>query len=137
PESQRVFLAVCSDAQGDDEAVIPEVHAVDQQRDQVEGIERRTLPRRELRRRAGDEAAADRALTGPTTLHLSTERLQAPRVLTRGHAHQHLLDDATIERIGGGHCLKRRQRDLASRGPYARALDRDFPTAQDDFALRR
>ena len=36
PEPERVFLAVGGDAQGDDEAVIAEVHAVDQQRDEVE-----------------------------------------------------------------------------------------------------
>jgi hypothetical protein len=82
----------------------------------------------------GDETATDRALTGPPTLHLSTERLQAPRVLTRGDAHQHLLDDAAI---GRGHRLKRRQCDLARCGSHARSLDGDFPTAQDDFALGR
>ena len=35
PEPQRVFLAVGRDAEGYNEAVIPDVHAVDQQRDEV------------------------------------------------------------------------------------------------------
>jgi len=63
--------------------------------------------------------------------------LQAPRVLPRGHAHQHLFDDAAIERVGRGHRLKRRQRDFAGCCPYARPLNGDLPTAEDDFAPRR
>jgi hypothetical protein len=39
--------------------VIAEVHAVDQQRLEVEAVERRALPGRELRRRAGDKATTD------------------------------------------------------------------------------
>ena len=73
-----MFLAVRGDPQRDDEAVIPEMHAVDQQRDQVEGLQGRALPGDELRRRFRDEAATDGALAGPTALHLWAEWLQAP-----------------------------------------------------------
>lgn len=64
PEAKRVFLAIGRDAESHDEAVIADVDAVDQQRDQVECVERRTLPGRELRPRPRDEAAADGALAG-------------------------------------------------------------------------
>jgi hypothetical protein len=121
PEPERVFLTVGGDPQGDDETLIAEMHAVDQQRDEIEAIKGRTLPGRELRGRAGDEAAADRALAGPTALHLRPDRLQAPCVLAGGDAHQHLLDDA-VERVRRRHGLKRRQRHLAGRRPHARAL---------------
>jgi hypothetical protein len=58
PESERVFLAVGGDAEGDDEAVIAEVHAVDRQADLVETVERRdfAMPRAapSCGRRSGD-----------------------------------------------------------------------------------
>jgi hypothetical protein len=113
------------------------VDPVDQQRNEVEGVERRALPGGELRGRAGDKAATDGALARAPALHLRGERLQAPRVLAGGYADEHLFDDPTIEGIGRGHRLKRRQCDLARCGSHARSLDGDFPTAQDDFALGR
>ena len=60
-----MFLSVGGDPQGNDETVIAEMHSVDQQRDEIEVIKGRTPPGRELRGRARDEAAADRALAGP------------------------------------------------------------------------
>ena len=60
-----MFLSVGCDPQGNDETVIAEMHSVDQQRDEIEVIKGRTPPGRELRGRARDEAAADRALAGP------------------------------------------------------------------------
>jgi len=117
--------------------VIADVHAVDQQRHEIEPIQRRALPGRELRRRAGHEAPADRALTGPAALHVRTDRLQAPRVLPRRDADEHLLDHAPVERIGGGHRLERGQRDLASGRAHAGTLDGDLPAAEDDFAAGR
>ena len=38
PQAERVFLAVGRDAERHDEAVSPDVHPVDQQRDQIERI---------------------------------------------------------------------------------------------------
>jgi hypothetical protein len=116
--------------------VIAEMHAVDQQRDEVEAIERHALPGRELRRRPGDEAPADHALARAAALHLRTDRLQAPRVLPRRNAHEHLLDDAPVEWISGRHRRERGQRDLAGGRAHARTLERDLPATEDDFAAR-
>ena len=57
-----MFLAIRGDPERHDQAVLADVHAVDQQADQVERLERRGLPRRQLRRRLRHEAAAHRAL---------------------------------------------------------------------------
>jgi len=76
------------------------------------------------------------ALARAPALHRWTERFQAPGVLSRRHADQHLFDDATIERIGRRHRLKRGQGDLAGGRPDTRALDRDLPTTEDHFAAR-
>lgn len=86
----RVFLAVGRDAQRHDQAVLTEVHPVDQRRDEIEAIERCTLPGRELRRRAGPEAATDGALARAAAVHLRPERLQTPRILARGRTRRRL-----------------------------------------------
>jgi len=112
------------------------MHAVDQQRHQVEGLQRHALPGGKLRRCFHDEAATDRALAGPPTLHLRAERLQAPGILARGHAHQHLFDHPPVDRISSGHRPERGQRDLAGRGSHAGALEGDLPAAQHHFARR-
>lgn len=91
----------------------------------------------ELRRGTRHEPAADGAFTRAAAFHRRTEWLQAPRVLPRGHTHEHLLDDASIQRIGRHHCLERGQRHLAGGGPHARALDGDLAAAQHDLAPRR
>jgi hypothetical protein len=59
------IAAFSDDPQGDDEAVIAEVHAVNQQGDEVEAVELRGLLGRELRRRTGDKAATTALLLVP------------------------------------------------------------------------
>src|SRR5436190_2059595 len=83
-----------------------------------EAFERDALPGRELRRRAGDEPTAHRALAGAAAFHVQTDWLQAPRVLPRRDAHEHLLDDAPIEWISGRHRFECGQRDLAAGGAH-------------------
>jgi hypothetical protein len=85
----------------------------------------------------GHEAPADSALARAAALDFRTHRLQAPRVLSRRDAHEHLLDDPAIERIRRSHRLKGWQRDLAGGRTHPRALDGHLPTAQDHFAARR
>ena len=115
-------------------AMLADVHAIEQQRDQVELIERGRLPGLELRARPRDEPAANGALARPSTRHLGGQRLQAARILARRHSDQHLFDDAAIERIGRGDRLKRRQRDFAGGRPRPWALKHHLPSTQDDFA---
>jgi hypothetical protein len=78
-----------------DEAMVADVHAVDQQPDQVERLERRGPPRRQLHGRLGHEAATHRALAGAPAAHRRRHRLQTPGIAPSGDAHQHLLDHAT------------------------------------------
>jgi hypothetical protein len=70
------------------------------------------------------------ALGRAAALHLRTDWLQARRLLPRCDAHEHLLDDAPVERVGGYHRLERRQRDLAGGRAHARAWDRDLANLQ-------
>ena len=83
----------------------------------------------------GDEATTDRALAGTPALHVRAQGLQTPGVLARRHADEHLFDHPPVQRIGRGHRLKRRQRDLTRRRPHPWTLDRHLPAAQHDFAL--
>ena len=63
--------------------------------------------------------------------------LQAATVLPRGDADEHLLDDATIQRIGVGERLERRQCDLFALGPDAGPTNLHFAPAEDDFTRGR
>ena len=45
PEAERVLLAVGRDPEGHDHAVLADVHAVEEQRDEVEAVQGRGLPR--------------------------------------------------------------------------------------------
>jgi len=65
PEPERVFLAVRGDSERHDEAVLADVHAVDDEADEVECVERRGLPRHQLRGRLRHKAATDCALARP------------------------------------------------------------------------
>jgi hypothetical protein len=115
-----VFLAVGRNAESDDEAAIGDMDTVDQQGHEIEAVERRALPGRELRRRPGDETSADRALARAAACDLRPDRLQTPRVLPRGNADQHLLDNAPVKGVGGRHRCVRGQRNLAGGRPHAR-----------------
>ena len=121
PQAERVFLPVGGDAERHDEAVLADVDAVDEQRHQVEAVERRSICQAascaRSSRRSGDSRAL---LLVPRLTHRRRHGLQAARILPRGHADEHLLDDATIQRIGVGQRLERRQRHFVAVGPDAR-----------------
>ena len=71
PQAERVFLAIGRDPERHDQAVLADVHAVEEQGDQVEAVERRRLPRRQLRRRLRHEAAAHGALARAAARHVA------------------------------------------------------------------
>ena len=91
------------DAERDDDAVLADVDAVDQERHEIERVEGRRPPGVELRRGLRDEPAAHGALAGAAPGHRRRQRLETARILARRHAHEHLLDDATIQGILAGH----------------------------------
>jgi hypothetical protein len=91
------FLAIGGDPECHDEAMLADVHAVDQQADHVEPLERGGLPRCQLRRRLRDEPATHRALARAPASHRRRHRLEAAGIPAGGDAHQHLVDDAPIE----------------------------------------
>ncbi len=137
PKPECVLLAIGGDPQGHDEAVIADVHPIQQQAHQVQGVERRRLPGLELRRRLGDKAPTDRALARAAALHAGRHRLQAARVLPRGHAHHQLLEDPPIQRVGVRQCAEGRQLDLAALRPHPRPTHRHLAAAEDDLAGHR
>ena len=57
PQPKRVSLAIRRDPERHHEAVLPDVHAVEEQGDQIEPVERRGLPRPQLRRRFAPRTA--------------------------------------------------------------------------------
>src|SRR5690242_1665737 len=83
PDAERVFLAVGRDSERHDQAMLTDVHAVNEQADQVERVERRRLPRGQLGRRLRDEATTYRALTRASALHRGRDGLQTPRIAPR------------------------------------------------------
>ena len=134
PHAERMFVAIRRDPKRHDQAMLTDVHAVDNQADQVERLERRGLPCRQLRGRLRHKATTHRALARAPASHRCRHRLQTPRVAPRGNAHEHLLDNAPIQRIDIGHGLERRQRHLPALGPHARAPHGHLAAAQHVFA---
>jgi hypothetical protein len=137
PEAERMFLTGRIDPERDDQAALGEDHAVDEERHQIQAIQRRRLPRADLRCGARHEAPTDTALARPPAAHLGRQRLEAARVAPRRDAQQHLFDDPPIERIGLGHRLERRQRHLVMPGPHPGPANLDFASAQHDATRRR
>jgi len=76
PETQRVFAARVVDAERDHDAVLRDVDAVDQQRGEVEDIERGRSPSRELRRGLSHEPAAHRAFAHAARRHRRRQRFE-------------------------------------------------------------
>ena len=97
------------------------MHSVDQQRDEIEVIKGRTPPGRELRGRARDEAAADRALAGPRLF------ISGPTG-TKLRAYWRVATPTSI-------CSTTRRSHLAGRRPHARALNRDLPAARTSLRV--
>lgn len=134
PEAKCVLLTIGCDAEGDDEAMLADVDAVEQQRDEVEVVQRRGLPRPQLRRRLGQEPPTDTALAGAAAHDVARDGLQTARILAGRDAHQHLLHDAAIQRIGLGQRLEGGQRDFAALGADPRPRDGHLPAAEYHFA---
>ena len=137
PQAQRVFLAIRRDPEGHHEAVLHDVHAVEEHRHTVEFVQRRRLPRPELHRGLRPDPSADAALARAAAHHAGRQGLQTPRILAGRDAHQHVLDDAPIQRVGVRQGLDRRPRDLTPVGADPRPRDSHLAPAQHDFAGHR
>jgi hypothetical protein len=96
PQAERVFLAIRRDPEGHDQTVLADVHAVNEQADQVERLERGSLPRGQLCGRLRHETATHCTLARAPAPHRLRHRLQASRIPSGGDAYQHLLDHAPI-----------------------------------------
>ena len=136
-QAQRVFLAIRRDPEGHHEAVLPDVHAVEEQRHKGAVVQRRRLPRPELHRGLRPEPSADAAFARAAAHHAGRQGLQTPRILAGRDAHQHVLDDAPIQRVGVRQGLERRQRDRTPVGADPRPRDSHLAPAQHDFAGHR
>ena len=136
PHAQGVFLAGDIDAQRDDDAVGPHVHAVEQQHGEVELGERGGPPGVELCLRLGHEPPTHRTLARAPGANVRAQRLQASAILARRHAHEHLLNDAPVQRVVPGERPERGQRDLLAVVPDARSAQRHLAPAQDDLTRR-
>jgi hypothetical protein len=114
--------------------VFADVDAIDQQRDELERVQREGSPGIELRRRFRDEPATHGALAGAARGHRRRQRLETARVPSRRHAEEHLFDDPTIQRILAGHQVKGRQRHFRTVRADPRAADRDLPISENNLA---
>src|SRR5216684_6927054 len=97
PETERVFGPGVIDAEGDHDAVLPDVNAINQQRHEVEGIECRRSPGGELRLGLRDEPTAHRALARTPRADIGARGFEAAAVLPCRDADEHLLDHATVQ----------------------------------------
>ena len=86
-----MFLARVVNAEGDDDAVLADVQAVDQQRQQVEPVERGRSPGLELRGRRVTNADSRRACSCCGSSR-PRGRFEASRILPRRDADEQLLD---------------------------------------------
>src|SRR5213078_584135 len=81
-----------------------------------------------------DKSATHRTLAGAPDADLGADWLQAATVLPRGDPEEHLLDDATIQRVGTRERLKRRQGDFGTGGTHPRPANLHLPSPEDDLA---
>ena len=72
PQPERVFLAIRGDPERHHEAVLANVHPVEDQRNEFKAVERRRLPGPQLRRGLGDEPPAHAALARAPTHDISS-----------------------------------------------------------------
>ena len=100
-----MFRVVFRNTERDDQAVIDHMDAIEQQDGQHEIVERPTAPGVQLLLRPRDKAPAHCAFARTAALDRRLKRLQAPRILPRDDADQHLLDNAAIERVSLSHRL--------------------------------
>ena len=137
PQAERLFLAIRRDPERHDEAMLANVHAVDQQADQVEALERGGLPGRQLRRGLRHEATTHGTLARAAAPHRRRHRLQTARIAPRGNADQHLLHHPAIQRVDIGHRLEGGQGHLLAIGAHARAAHDDLPAAEHHLTAHR
>lgn len=133
PAAEGVSRPIGTDPQGHDHTMLTNVDAIEHQAHQIEPVERRRLPRRQLRGCLRDEASTDRALADASTCDAGRERVQTPRIPAGTHAEQQLLHRPTLQRVGLAHRLTRRQRDLLTAGPHTRAPNPDLAAAEHHF----
>jgi hypothetical protein len=117
--------------------VLTDVNAVNQQRHEIEGIECGRSPGGELRLGLRDEPTAHRALARTPRPDIRARGFEAAAVLPCRDAEEHLLDHATIQWVGFGERLKRRQRDLVAIRPDAWPANLHLAAAEDDLATHR
>lgn len=137
PEPERMFLSVGADPERDDETVVADVHAIEDQPDQIQVVQGRRPPSLELRCLLCHESSADTALAGSAACGLRGQRFQASGVLPGGYADQHLLDGAPIQRVAVGERAEGRQLDFAAFGPDSWPAHGDLASAEHDFARNR
>lgn len=132
-----MFLAVGGDPKRHDQAVFPDVDAIQHEPDQIQAVERLRLPGFQLRARLGDESSAHGALARAAGRHRRGQRLETARVLTRCHPDEHLLDHPTIQRILAGHELEGRQRHFAAVAADPWPANRHLAATEHDLARHR
>jgi hypothetical protein len=132
-----VFLSRAVHAQGDDETVLGEHDPIEQDRDQVERLERRLLPGPHLGGRLRHEPAAHTALAGAAAADPRGERLKAAPIAARRHPEQHLFHHTAVERVRLRQGRKRRQGHFPVPGADPRAPNLDLAAAEHDRARRR
>ena len=95
-----MFGAGGIDAERHDDAVLADVEAVDQQCHEIERIERGRSPGMSCAAVFATNRRLTALLLVPRDVDLGADRFQAAAVLPRGDPEEHLLDDATIQRVG-------------------------------------
>src|SRR6266571_9406682 len=80
-DPEDVLLSVGVDAEGDEQNVLVDVHAVEHHHGEVQAAEIASEPLAHLRLGGGDEPAAHRALTRPSRRDLRRYRFERPYVL--------------------------------------------------------
>src|SRR5262249_44549357 len=96
-----------------------------QQRDEIEAVECGRAPRRQLRGGLDDKAPAHRAPARAPRPDVGARGLPAAVILARSNTEEHLLDDATIQRIDRA---KARNVGSATSRPSARTRGRRICT---------
>src|SRR5205085_12621552 len=138
PEAENVLRARRVDPESAEDHVLAEVNAVDEDGPEIEVAERSLHPLDELLARQRDEAATHRALARAARLHAIGQRLERAGVLPRGDADRHLLERASVQRVGARKLGPRVERDFITLAiDNASPAERDTTTAERELSARR
>ncbi|MFN8544920.1 MAG: hypothetical protein U0807_12070 [Candidatus Binatia bacterium] len=134
PQAEHMLHPVRIEAQDQENHVIPEMESVDEEDADVQAIEGRRHPRRELVAGERDEATGHGALRDRSLGHVARQRIERATIFPRGDANGHLFERVGVEGVVGAGVAEARQVELlAVCTARSKPGHRDAPPPEHDL----